>query len=883
MRKNTLPSGSAGAHSSTLTLSLLIIAAIGVLAAVPCSAADADDTTASAERSLSLGTTSKPDDAVRVRGSEAYGKLPLYFEANRGQTDAQVKFLSRGGRHVLFLTPTEAVLVLTTPPQAADEKSPTRGGKPGRLEEGTRTVLRMTFAGGNPMPRLAGLDELPGKANYFIGNDAAKWRTNVPTYARVHYQDLYPGIDLIYYGNPRQLEYDLVVRPGADPGRIVLGFQGADKLEVDADGDLVFHTAGAAIRQRKPVIYQEVDGLRRDIAGGYVLRETRTVGFKVDTYDPSRPLIIDPVLFYSTYLGGMGTDAGRAIAVDPSGNAYVTGETLSSNFPTIAGAFDTSFNGGGVFGDAFVTKVNPTGSGLVYSTYLGGIGDDQGLGIAVDGSGNAYVTGRTSSTDFPVTRGAFQTSYGGGTDDVFVTKLNSTGSALLYSTYLGGSAQDIGNGIAVDTSGSAYVTGVTSSGLAATTSFPTTPGTLAPSYIGGSSDAFVTKLTTTGSALVYSTYLGGSGSDFGFGIAVDGSGRAYVTGQTNSPGIATALAFQTSFGGVIDAFVARLNTAGAALDYLTYLGGTNADEGFAITLDSLGNAYVTGQTESANFPTTTGAFDTSLGGALDAFVTKVGPTGSALGYSTYLGGSSNDAGTGIAVDASFNAYVSGVTSSIDFPTVNPIQASSGGSFDAFVTKVNPAGSGLVYSTYLGGSGFDEGTGIAVDSLPTPNAYVVGFTSSTNFPTTMGAFQTTFGGGTSDAFVAKITEAALPPPPTVGKVTGGGTVDVPGPGIANFGFIVQARSTSGPIGGDLQYVNHARGAKVHSVMFDSFVITGNTATFGGTCTNNGVPCTFEVHVTDNGEPGTNDSFNITVDAGPTEGANETLRSGNVLIH
>src|SRR5437899_991720 len=345
MRKNTLPSGSAGAHSSTLTLSLLIIAAIGVLAAVPCSAADADDTTASAERSLALGTASKTDDAVRVRGSEAYGKLPLYFEDNRGQTD------------------------------------------------------------------------------------------------------------------------DHVVRPGADPGRIVLGFQGADKLEVDADGDLVFHTAGAAIRQRKPVIYQEVDGLRRDIAGGYVLRQTRTVGFKVDTYDPSRPLIIDPVLFYSTYLGGMGTDAGRAIAVDPSGNAYVTGETLSSNFPTIAGAFDTSFNGGGVFGDAFVTKVNPTGSGLVYSTYLGGIGDDNCLGIAGDGSGNAYVTGLTRSTDFPVTRGAFQTSYGGGTDDVFVTKLNSTGSALLYSTYLGGSAQDIGNGIAVDTSGSAYVTGVTRSCL----------------------------------------------------------------------------------------------------------------------------------------------------------------------------------------------------------------------------------------------------------------------------------------------------------------------------------------------------------------------------------------------------------------------------------
>src|SRR3989475_4382590 len=430
MRKNTLPSGSAGAHSSTLTLSLLIIAAIGVLAAVPCSAADADDTTASAERSLSLGTTSKPDDAVRVRGSEAYGRLPLYLEANRGQTDAQVKFLSRGGRHVLFLTPTEAILVLTMPTQAADDKSPTRGGKPGRPEEGTRTVLRMTFAGANPMPRLAGLRELPGKANYFIGNDPTKWRTNVSTYAKVRYDDLYPGVDLVYYGNQRQLEYDFVVRPGADPSRIVLGFQGADRLEVDAQGALGLHTASGTIRQRQPVIYQEVDGVRRKISGGYVLKAGHRVGFQVAAYDPSRPLIIHPVLFYSAYLRGVGTDAGRAIAVDPSGNAYVTGETLSSNFPTIAGAFDTSFNGGGVFGDAFVTKVNPTGSGLVYSTYLGGIGDDQGLGIAVDGSGNAYVTGRTRSTDFPVTRGAFQTSYGGGDDRRFVFQLNSTGSAL---------------------------------------------------------------------------------------------------------------------------------------------------------------------------------------------------------------------------------------------------------------------------------------------------------------------------------------------------------------------------------------------------------------------------------------------------------------------
>ena len=304
MRTHTFQNGSGWVDLPILILSLLTSAAIAISPVLPCSAANADDVAASAERSLAPGTTSKPDEAARVRVSEAYGKLPLYFEANRGQTDAQVKFLSRGGRHVLFLSPTEAILVLTMPTQAADDKSPTRGGKPGRPEEGTRTVLRMTFAGANPMPRLAGLRELPGKANYFIGNDPTKWRTNVSTYAKVRYDDLYPGVDLVYYGNQRQLEYDFVVRPGADPSRIVLGFQGADRLEVDAQGDLVLHTADGTIRQRKPVIYQEIDGLRRDISGGYVLREARTVGIKVATYDPSRPLIIDPVLFYSAYLGG---------------------------------------------------------------------------------------------------------------------------------------------------------------------------------------------------------------------------------------------------------------------------------------------------------------------------------------------------------------------------------------------------------------------------------------------------------------------------------------------------------------------------------------------------------------------------------------------------
>src|SRR5438876_470157 len=366
---------------------------------------------------------------AKARLQEAYGKLPLSFEANRGQTDPQVRFLSRATGHTLFLAPTEAVLVFIKPEPLAQRKA--ARVKPEKRAKSTQTALRMSFVGANPKTRVEGQEGLPGKANYFLGNDLTKWRTHVPTYTQVHYQDLYPGIDLIYYGNQRQLEHDFVVRPGADPGRIALSFQGADKVEVDAQGDLVLHTAAGAIRQRKPVIYQEVAGLRRDIAGGYLLREKRTVGFKVDKYDPSRPLIIDPVLIYSTYLGGSSFDVAVGIAVDAAGNAYVTGDTFSSNFPTTAGAFQTTLDG---FLAAFVTKLNPTGSALVYSTYLGGSAFDEGLGIAVDAAGNAYVTGDTTSTDFPTTTGAFQATAGGALD-AFVPKIDVSGTALVYSTY----------------------------------------------------------------------------------------------------------------------------------------------------------------------------------------------------------------------------------------------------------------------------------------------------------------------------------------------------------------------------------------------------------------------------------------------------------------
>ena len=818
---------------------------------------------------LEVAAAIKPDAASRIRVAEAFGRQPLSFEANQGQVDGQVDFLARGSGYTLFLTTREAVLLLrarAAPLDARDQRG------------GSAAVLRMQLSGANAQPHVAGMDALSGKVNYFIGNDPRRWRTNIPTYAKVAYQDVYAGIDLVYHGAQGRLEYDFIVQPGADPAAIALAFQGAERLELDADGNLVVHTAAGPVRQPKPVIYQEVGGLRRDVAGGYVLKGPQQVRLHLAAYDASRPLIIDPALFYSTYLGGSNDDVGFGIAVDTVGNAYVTGFTDSTNFPTTTGAFQPVF--GGTF-DAFVTKLNPTGSGLVYSTYLGGGGTDVSRGIAVDTLGNAYVTGATSSSNFPTTPGAFQTAFGG-VFDAFVTKLNPTGSMLVYSTYLGGSNDDDGGGLAIDTVGNAYVTGRTAS-----SNFPTTAGAFDTTF-NGATDAFVAKVDATGSGLVYSTFLGGSGfenSVFSFGgIVVDASGNAYVTGGTESSDFPTTVgAFQPASAGNEDAFVTKLNPTGSGVVYSTYLSGSSTDVGTAITVDGSGNAYVTGVTFSANFPTTPGAFDTTANGENDVFIAKLNATGSSLVYSTYLGGSDSEFGRSIAVDSLSNAHVTGETRSLNFPTTpgafQPAFGGPLGDFDAFVTKLNPTGSGLVYSSYLGGNGEDRGLGIAVDTLPSPNAYVTGLTRSSNFPTTSGAFQPVLA-GPSDAFVAKIIDIVLPPGPTVGKVTGGGSINV-AQGIGTFGFIVQRQVADASIHGDLQYVNHATKTEVRSVMITTFVISGTMATFGGTCTRDRVPCTFTVKVMDNGEPGTTDSFTIIINAGPPEGG--TLRDGNIQIH
>ncbi|MDX6648476.1 MAG: hypothetical protein QOJ97_427, partial [Solirubrobacteraceae bacterium] len=542
-------------------------------------------------------------------------------------------------------------------------------------------------------------------------------------------------------------------------------------LRIDRAGSLAIGPAGDAMRLARPRAYQVVDGRRVTVASRYVLAGRGLVRFALGRHDPARALVIDPVLVYSTYLGGSANEFGRAIAVDGAGNAYVAGDTASSDFPATPGSFQGT-NAGGVL-DAFVAKLNPSGNALMYATYLGGGGTDNAKGIAADAAGNAYVTGGTGSADFPTTVGAFQTSAANEGFNAFVTKLNASGSALLYSTYLGGaSGQSDARAIALDSAGSAYVTGQTTG-----SGFPTTAGAFQMTYAGSLGDAFVTKLNPTGTALGYSSYLGGStggtsGQDAGNGIGVDSGGNAYVGGWTEATDFPTTPgAFQTAKAGGFDAFLTKLNPAGTALAYSTYLGGAADDltgggganeRGNPLAIDGTGNVFVTGRTESTNFPTANPIQPANAAATdpNDVFVTKLNSSGNGLVYSTYLGGGDSDMGIGIALDGEGAAYVTGRTSSVTptgFPTADPLQGANAGGIDAFVTKLNPAGSALSYSTYLGGSDGDYGQGIAVDGQG--DAYVIGVTNSpaqgtVPFPT-VGPIQSSNAGGL-DAFVAKLS-------------------------------------------------------------------------------------------------------------------------------
>jgi len=670
----------------------------------------------------------------------------LVFIENKGQWHNDVLYLCRMGGLDAWITKYGVNYTFYKMEEVKEFTPYEKSAMPNKFEHkdynmiGHRVLMKLQNY--NPNPTREGKQKQEGYYNYLIGNDPSKHASFVGLYKEAVVKDVYNGIDLRYYFDKGSLRYDYIVRPGADPAQIVFTLEGSDKTYVNEKGNLVFTTRFGEVAMAELKTYQERD--KKEIKSEFIKREDKW-GIALASYDKDQALIIDP-LVYSTYIGGSGYDWGNGIAVGGSGNAYVTGHTQSTNYDVTAGAFQTT-NGGG--SDVFVTKLNASGSGLVYSTYIGGSSDDFGNGIAVDGSGNAYVTGQTGSTDYDVTTGAFQTT-NEGSYDVFVTKLNASGSGLVYSTYIGGSYGDYGSGIAVDGSGNAYVTGRTGS-----TDYDVTTGAFQTTN-GGNDDVFVTKLNASGSGLVYSTYIGGSNDDGGRAIAVDGSGNAYVVGLTLSTNYdVTAGAFQTTHGGgTRDVFVTKLNASGSGLVYSTYIGGSSDDLGLGIAVDGSGNAYVTGQTGSTDYDVTAGAFQTTNGGYNDVFVTKLNASGSGLVYSTYIGGSSDDGGRAIAVDGSGNAYVTGATSSTNYDvTAGAFQTTNGGYYDVFVTKLNASGSGLLYSTYIGGSSGDYGSGIAVDG--SGNAYVTGYTQSTDYDVTAGAFQTTYGGGLYDVFVTKL--------------------------------------------------------------------------------------------------------------------------------
>jgi len=767
-----------------------------------------------------------------VKVERDFGRMPLYFIANRGQMDGRVAYYVQGKDKTIYFTSEGLTIALTRQQESGRSGSKERlAGKdresgrresllslrPGR--EGTsvpseRWVVKLDFVGASAEVRPEGTEETGAVISYFKGKPE-EWKTGLPTYSKVVYRELWPGIDLVYSGTVNRLKYEFVVHPGADPGKIRLAYRGATDVRVNEEGRLEVRTPLGGFEDDVPVAWQEVEGKRVEVSLSYKLEagernedggrqgeervkeagqngqpsalaeenEPSVYGFKLGEYDRTHDLIIDPaVLVYCGYIGGSDLEGGNSVAVDGSGNVYVTGGTYSDefweSFPATVGP-DLTFNGG--TGDAFVTKVNASGTALVYCGYIGGSGNDNGLGIAVDGSGNAYVTGQTSSTEetFPVAVGPDTTH--NGRSEAFVAKVNSAGTGLVYCGYIGGSGDDLGSEIAVDGSGNAYVIGHTPSTEA---TFPVAVG---PDLThNGYEDVFVAKVNTSGTGLVYCGYIGGGSDDYSEDIAVDGSGNAYVIGLTKS----TEATFPVAVGpdliynGGWDVFVAKVNASGSGLVYCGYIGGSGDETSlerhrYGIAVDGSGNAYVTGDTYSteATFPVTVGP-DLTYNGGLDVFVAKVNASGSALVYCGYIGGSNIDEGYSIAVDGSGNAYVAGDTYSTEatFPVnVGPDLTHNGGD-DVFVAKVNASGTGLLYCGYIGGASYECGWGIAVDG--SGNAYVAGDTYSTEatFPVNVGP-DLTYNGGWGDAFVVKISPQWCYPVFDGHDFNGNGTSDI----------------------------------------------------------------------------------------------------------
>ncbi len=692
------------------------------------------------------GARPESNAAERKRMPTVLSSLPASFEPNRGQSDPSVKFLSRGPGYALFLTQGEAVLAF--PGSAASDSASAKSRTVGSGQ--TAGALRLRILNANGSAKMEGESALGRKSNYFLGNRSSQQQIGVPNFAQVRYRAVYPGIDLVFHGDASRLEFDLDVAPGADVSAARFRLDGADKVRLDASGDVIATVHDSELRLRRPVSYLRTSNGERPVEGKFTLSASNEIGFEMGAYDASLPLVIDPVLAYSTFLGGSGADQVFGVAVDPQGNFYVVGQTASSNLP-VKGAFQGTSGG---FTDAFVAKFNADGSGLVYCTYLGGSLIDIGQGIAVDSTGSAYVTGFTTSTNFP-TKNALQATLKG-QQDIFVTKLSPDGASLVFSTYLGGSALDTIAAIALDAQNNVVLAGTTKS-----TDFPTV-NELEGSLHGaaGNSDAFVSKISADGSHLIFSTYLGGASVEGATGVAVDSQGDILVSGGTDSTDFPVQNAIQGTAGGgptsnaiTSDAFLTKLAGDGSAILFSTYWGGTGSEQATSVSVDASNNIILAGETTSTDFPTLNPleGIPANGGAQITGFVTKFKSDGSAMLFSTYFGGTGSETIFGSAVDLNGNIYVSGNTTSTDLPVTGAIQSTyGGGASDGFVSEISANGSALIFSTYLGGAGTDAFNRVAADSH---GAYLVGSTSAADFPTA-GTQASAFAGST-DGVVVKI--------------------------------------------------------------------------------------------------------------------------------
>jgi hypothetical protein len=683
--------------------------------------------------------------------------LPFYFERH----DQGGYFVARTGSGSVIVQPTLFSIEAQRPEESAATSSDNRRNAHARKFESRSVVFE--FADGLASASIAGLEALPGKVNYLIGSNPADWKVGLPLFGRMQATGVYPGIDVVYYGSHRLLEYDIHVAPHADPAQVRVQVRGADAISLSPDGDLLIELGTVTLRKHKPVAHQVIGGRPVSVDAGFVLEQDR-VSFALGAYDPDYALVIDPVLSFSTYLGGSGDESGWDLALDPAGSVYIAGDTTSANLPASPDAVSTNYGGTlqNLGGDAFVAKFNNTGTTLQFLTYLGGNSADAALGLTVDPSGNAYVVGVTSSTNFPIANaisnrlsGIPEMFFGALPYDAFVTKLSSGGNSLIYSTYLGGNAQEQGIGIDVDSQGQAFVTGFTES-----TNFPVVNAIT--NQLLGLSDVFITKINAQGSAFIYSTFLGGEGVDHGGSIAVDPNGFACITGYTLSEtfpvlnGYQTSLNRMTNNDAYADAFLSRISPGGA-LVFSTFLGGFFGEYGYRVAVDSDGNSYVTGTTSSTNFPTTLNVLPagiTSSNFASDAFLAKFNPAGNVI-YSTTYGGLSSEAPWDLEVDQNRNVLLAGVSSTVIFPSVSPgpgLTTTNSGINDVFLALVNSSATEVIYSGLLGGRLNDAAFAVEMDSAG--NAYLTGETYSGNFPLAS-AYQTNLV-GSSDAFVCKVS-------------------------------------------------------------------------------------------------------------------------------